>query len=156
MRFLAIAAATTFIVAFPAMGQDTMVPRRQAYRNGEPVTKDTPPPNKKPPNVHEVRKAAGYVDKTKENPPQTLDSAFCCTMFILCGLLVAIPFVVSQIHGDQEYEEYQKNLPLIRERIRILEEKARKGDLVAFQQWKEATGRVGSNDIEYSVFVMWW
>ena len=155
MRFLAIAAATTFIVAFPAMGQDTMVPRRQAYRNGEPVTKDTPPPNKKPPNAHEVRKAAGYVDKTKKDPPTEVGLGFCCTVSVLCGLVVGIPIVWSIEQGRIDREEHKRNLPLIRKRIRILEEKARKGDLVAFQEWKEATGRVGSNDIEYSVFVMW-
>ncbi len=84
MRFLAIGLATTFIVASPTIGQDTMVPlpKRQAYHsNGESVTKDTPSLKKKPPNVDEVRKAAGYDARTSSKPRSTnSDLSICCVI----------------------------------------------------------------------------
>jgi hypothetical protein len=73
-------------------------------------------------------------------------------------VLITSPIWIPFIFGW--FAVFNKPSPTIqefnRERIKNLEEKARKGDLVAFQQWKEATGRVGSNDMTYSYFMVWW
>lgn len=157
----AIAVAATCLIASPSLGQDSSSPTKQVigYRHGKPITKDTPPPNKKPPNVHEVREAAGYDPTTNSNPIATSsDLPICCGIPVL--VLFTSPIWLAFLGGwfavFNHHTPSNEELSFNRERIRILEEKARKGDLVAFQQWKEATGRVGSNDMTYSYFMVWW
>ena len=41
----------------------------------------------------------------------------------------------------------------MREKIKELESKARQGDLIALQQWKEMTGREEKSE---SWFFIWW
>jgi hypothetical protein len=72
----------------------------------------------------------------------------CCCAVVPFGILCLILYANLPL-SKEEAEETQRRLDA---RIKILEEKARQGDLIAYKEWKDLTGQSKGG----SWFFFWW
>ena len=66
---------------------------------------------------------------------------FIIPMFIIIGIPIILECFSPDLFRESNTEEYWANHKMQRDKIKELEYKARQGDLIAYREWKELTGR---------------
>jgi hypothetical protein len=82
---------------------------------------------------------------------------FLLSLALALFFLVVVPFIIALLTPASVHQQREDVIRANRKRwqdyINALESRARKGDLIALQQWKELTGREKQSE---SFFFFWW